>query len=170
MQYSVIKGGAVARKIQIVPGRATPFRHADGRSTGNLGPLSAAELKALGILPDVVVGEVFDPRIEDRSDPLEVVTADLVAVTHTVTDKPLAGVKTRFIRQPKRTARTTLREEADWAWVRQLAEGTAVPQAILDYRTALKATVQQAETDINAATTVQQAAAAFDAVTFPEAP
>ena len=170
MQYSVIKGGAVARKIQIVPGRATPFRHADGRGTGNLGPLSAAELKALGILPDVVVGEVFDPRIEDRSDPLEVVTADLVAVTHTVTDKPLAGVKTRFIRQLKRTARTPLREEADWAVARKEFTGQPIPPAIRDYHAAVRAVVTQAETDIGVATTVQQAAAFFDAVTWPEAP
>lgn len=64
------------------------------KNVSGLDKLNASALKALGWLPQEVVGFTpFDPETQDRTGPVNEVQSDKVVSTYTVADKSLADVK-----------------------------------------------------------------------------
>ena len=71
------------------------------------------------------------------------------------------GLKSQNISVSKQQA-SGLLQSTDWYVVRKSDTGTAIPQAIQDFRTEVRAISNQQETQINACTTIEQLKALYE--------
>jgi len=76
------------------------------------------------------------------------------------------GLKSQKISISKQQAAGLL-QSTDWYVTRKSDTGTAIPQAIQDFRTAVRSVNNQQETQINACTTVEQLKALFEYAGIP---
>ena len=66
----------------------------------------------------------------------------------------VAQARARRIREIKREARGLMAEHTDWYVIRKAETGTAIPASIQTYRAALRQATNDAETAINALTSI----------------
>ena len=71
-----------------------------------------------------------------------------------------SGLKNKWIARTKQTANNLL-QNTDWYAVRQVETSLAIPQNILDYRAAVRASSNSIETAINGCTTLDEFIALF---------
>lgn len=71
-------------------------------------------------------------------------------------EQQLERAKSLFISEKKNLANKTLRT-TDWYVIRKMETGVEIPQDILDKRAAIKSEVETYETNMNAATTIEEA-------------
>jgi hypothetical protein len=76
------------------------------------------------------------------------------------------GLKSQKISTSKKQAAGLL-QSTDWYVTRKSDTGTAIPQAIQDFRTAVRSVNNQQETQINACSNVEQLKALFEYVGIP---
>jgi hypothetical protein len=82
--------------------------------------------------------------------------------------KDLAAAKTRRIKEIKKEARRIMAEHTDWYVIRKAENGTAIPAAVQSYRATMRQATNDAETAINALTTIE--AVRDYKPTWPDAP
>jgi len=96
------------------------------RNISGLDLLPADKLKALGWLPQVVVGfEPFDPETQKRTGPINVINADDVTSTYTVTNKTAQEIDA----EKDELAQIILNEPGLKAYALCINDGTIVPGA-----------------------------------------
>jgi len=96
------------------------------RNISGLDLLPAGKLKALGWLPQVVVGyEPFDPAAQKRTGPVNTVNADDVTSTYVVTNKTAQEIDA----EKDELAQIILNEPGLKAYALCINDGTIVPGA-----------------------------------------
>jgi len=154
MQYALVENGRVTRSPLDLP--------ASYNGIVNFRSLSDAELKTYGWYPVNGTEPDHDSRVQTCSGPAFTVNADDVNAVWTVTDKPLASVKADLVAMVKSDAYLRLLPTDRWV-TRNAETGAEYPAGVTAARAGIRAACDLAETNINAATTVADAAAAYDA-------
>ena len=153
MRYALVENGRVTQFPLRLP--------VSYQGVVNFQSLPDAELKVYGWYPVNETKPDHDVRIQTRSGPVFTVNADDVDAVWTVTDKPLADVKSDFVTKVKEDARAQL-AETDWMRTREADGGTTMPSETLTARSAIRSDSNTTENNINAVTTAADAAAAYD--------
>jgi len=153
MRYALVENGRVTKFPLVLP--------ASYKGVVNLQSLPDAELKAYGWYPVNETKPDHDVRIQTRSGPAFTINENNVDAVWTVTDKPLADVQADLVARVKADShgRLTL---TDWYVTRNAEIGTAIPTNVTTDRAAIRSGSDTAESNINAAATVGDAATAYD--------
>jgi len=142
--FCQVKDNAV---VQVIP-RPVPITINDIQYPKNIFQLwSKAELKAIDLLP--YSENTVDNRFYIRGDLSYEVKADEVVGTYAQTAKDNDDLKNKMIEQVKRQASTHL-EATDWMAIRASEGGSAIPDAVKTYRTAVRKESNDKETEIKA--------------------
>ena len=108
---------------------------------------SKSELAAIGIKPASITS--VDTRYKNTGE-LTWDTSGAEAVgTYATTARPVADLKATMVQEVNSIASSTL-SNSDWMSIREADGGTAVPSDWATYRTALRTTANDKETEINA--------------------
>ena len=108
---------------------------------------SKSDLAAIGIKPARITS--VDQRYYDTGE-LTWDTSGAEAVgTYATTARPVADLKATMVQEVNSIASSNL-SNSDWMSIREADGGTAVPSAWATYRTALRTTANDKETEINA--------------------
>ena len=108
---------------------------------------SKSDLAAIGIKPARITS--VDQRYYDTGE-LTWDTSGAEAVgTYATTAKPVADLKATMVSEVNNIASSNL-ASSDWMTIRAADGGTAIPSAWATYRTALRTTANDKETEINA--------------------
>lgn len=142
--FAQVKNGEV---VQVIP-RPIPLTINDIQHPKNIFQLwSNEELKAIDLLP--YSENTVDSRFYDRGDLSYEVKADEVVGTYAQTAKDIDDLKTKMIEEVKRQA-SRLLESTDWMALRASEGGTAIPDEVKTYRTAVRTESNDKETEIKA--------------------
>ncbi len=142
--FAQVKDGAV---VQVIP-RPVPITINDIQYPKNIFQVwSKAELKAIDLLP--YSENTVDSRFYMRGNLSYEVKADEVVGTYAQTAKDNDDLKNKMIEQVKRQASRQL-ENTDWMALRASEGGTAIPDAVKTYRTAIRKESNDKETEIKA--------------------
>jgi hypothetical protein len=106
-----------------------------------------SELKAIGLMP--YREEPVNQRYHLTGSLSYNIGSDEVVGTYASSNKDVAGLKKEMVSQTKQTASGLLQRD-DWMVVRASEGGTAVPDNIKTYRTAVRKESNDKETEINA--------------------
>ena len=106
-----------------------------------------AQLTSLGILP--YQENTVDNRFYQRGSLSYKIGSDEVVGTYAKTDKDVATLKEKMIEQVKNRALKLL-APTDWMVLRATEGGTAIPDAVKTYRTAIRKESNDKETEIKA--------------------
>ena len=106
-----------------------------------------AQLTSLGILP--YQENTVDNRFYQRGSLSYKIGSDEVVGTYAKTDKDVATLKEKMIEQVKNRA-SKLLAPTDWMAVRASEGGTAIPDAVKTYRTAIRKESNDKEAEIKA--------------------
>lgn len=132
----------------ITPGR--PFVHPDGRQfSGGWYRYTSDELTSLGITWEADPA-YYDEKYYINADtprPLDDDTSDA--------ERPVFGVRPVILASQKQEASNRLRD-TDWYVLRKADAGTAVPDAVTTYRTAVRTVCATREAEIAAVKTTQE--------------
>ena len=140
--FAQVKDGSV---VQVIP-RPVPLTINDIQYPKNIFQLwSKAELKAIDLLP--YSENTVDSRFYMRGNLSYEVKADEVVGTYAQTAKDNDDLKNKMIEQVKRQASRHL-ENTDWMALRASEGGTAIPDAVKTYRTAIRKESNDKETEI----------------------
>jgi len=107
----------------------------------------ASELKNIGIYP--YSETKIDNKYHTSGSLSYNIGADAVTGTYTSTDKDVAELKKNMIRETKQIAGNFLLRD-DWMVIRETEGGTAMPDDLKTYRTAIRKESNDKETAINA--------------------
>ena len=142
--FAQVEGGEV---VKIVPTHKG-ITIGDTQHDKNIYRLwSKEELKNIGLLP--YRENTVDNRFYQRGSLSYEVGSDEVVGTYAKTDKDVATLKEKMIEQVKNRA-SKLLAPTDWMAVRASEGGTAMPDAIKTYRTAIRKESNDKETEIKA--------------------
>jgi len=142
--FAQIKDGSV---VQVIP-RPVPLTINEIQYPKNIFQLwSNEELKAIDLLP--YSENTVDNRFYIRGNLSYEVKADEVIGTYAQTAKDNDDLKNRMIEQVKRQASRHL-ESTDWMAIRASEGGSAIPDAVKTYRTAVRKESNDKETEIKA--------------------
>jgi len=142
--FAQVKDGAV---VKVIP-RPIPLTINDIQYPKNIFQLwSNEELKAINLLP--YSENTVDNRFYIRGDLSYEVKIDEVVGTYAQTALDNDDLKNKIIKQVKRQASTHL-EATDWMVLRASEGGTAIPDAVKTYRTAVRKESNDKETEIKA--------------------
>ena len=140
--FAQVKDGAV---VQVIPS-PTPLTIGDIQYPKNIFQLwSKAELKAIDLLP--YSENTVDSRFYQRGSLSYEVKADKVVGTYAQTALDNDDLKNRMIEKVKRQASRHL-EATDWMAIRASEGGSAIPDAVKIYRTAVRKESNDKETEI----------------------
>ena len=106
-----------------------------------------SELKSLGIMP--YKEELVNQRYHFTGSLSYNIGSDEVVGTYSSSNKDVAELKKGMVEQAKDMASTLLSRD-DWMAVRASEGGTAIPDAVKTYRTAIRKESNDKETEINA--------------------
>lgn len=106
-----------------------------------------SELKTLGLMP--YRENSINQRYHFTGSLSYEIGSDEVVGTYAKTDKDFAELKKQMVIQTKETASTLLKRD-DWMAIRAIEGGTAIPDAVKTYRTAIRKESNDKETEINA--------------------
>jgi len=142
--WSQISGGQVARVIS----HPVPLTIGDIQYPKNIFTRwSKAELKSIGIMPYAETS--VDSRYHNFGELSYVRGADEVAGTYATTDKDYAQLKLEMLDRTK-TAAASLLARDDWMAIREAEGGTAMPDNVKAYRSAIREESNDKETAIKA--------------------
>ena len=140
--FCQVKDGAV---VQVIP-TPVPLKINDIQYPKNIFQLwSKAELKAIDLLP--YTENTVDSRFYQRGNLSYEVKANEVVGTYAQTAKDNDGLKNKMIAEVKRQASIHL-EATDWMAIRASEGGSAIPDAVKTYRTAVRKESNDKETEI----------------------
>jgi len=108
---------------------------------------SNAELKAIGIMPYAVAN--VDDRYNNSGEVSYNIGSDEVTGTYATTDKDYAQLKLEMLDRTKTTAASLLTRD-DWMAIREAEGGTAMPDNVKAYRSAIREESNDKETAIKA--------------------
>ena len=108
---------------------------------------SNAELKAIGIMPYAVAN--VDDRYNNSGEVSYNIGSDEVTGTYATTDKDYAQLKLEMLDRTK-TAAASLLTRDDWMAIREAEGGTAMPDNVKAYRSAIREESNDKETAIKA--------------------
>jgi len=142
--FAQIKDGAV---VKVIP-RPVPLTINDIQYPKNIFQVwTKAELKAIDLLP--YSENTVDNRFYIRGNLSYEVKADEVIGTYAQTAKDNDDLKNKMIEEVKRQASRHL-EATDWMAIRASEGGSAIPDAVKTYRTAVRKESNDKETEIKA--------------------
>ena len=142
--FAQIKDGAV---VKVIP-RPVPLTINDIHYPKNIFQVwTKAELKAIDLLP--YSENTVDNRFYIRGNLSYEVKADEVIGTYAQTAKDNDDLKNKMIEEVKRQASRHL-EATDWMAIRASEGGSAIPDAVKTYRTAVRKESNDKETEIKA--------------------
>jgi hypothetical protein len=138
--------------------------------------MSVDQKQDLGIY-DVAYGTLPDSRFFGSMEEIsfdaqqKIVKIAYTPVARTLEDSgdselPNLGLKSQWIKQVKANA-TAILSATNWMIVRKIERNIDVPSATATYRAAVVTECDRLEAAINAATTVQELAAAVDSANWP---
>ena len=96
-------------------------------------------------------------------------TLDKASLTYTNTPKDLTSVKSNALSQVNSTAYTIL-QPSDWMVVKSVETSTSIPANWNTWRQSIRATADQARTEVAAATDVDKVQTIMGSITWPQDP
>ena len=139
-----VSGGEV---IRVIP-HPTPLTINSTQYPRNIFTVwGKSELKALGLMP--YREESVNQRYHFTGSLSYSIGSDEVVGTYASSDKDFTGLKKEMANQTKQIASALLARD-DWMAIRAMEGGTAMPDNIKTYRTAVRKESNDKETEINA--------------------